>query len=314
MRRTLIAVLLLCGAARHASADTPVAVLENLQFHSSFWMNLHHALYAAAWDRRPDDGSRAVSRRPVGPLPSSLSAPFSTAERAAWTAAIDYYDRHVADRDLLRGRGMTELKTALAAELRSVLERAAPVYRRHFWPAHDRSNRAWIEDTAGRLRSLLPDIVREHERLYGRRWFESPVRVDVVWIGRSYTSLPPHATVDASEAALREWTRVEIVLHEVSHALILPIQRLLDEALGDRRDKHPALWHVIQFYLSGTALQRQLRSRGIEYTPYLYSTGLFDRAWSQYRKPIEEIWATYVRGEITRAQAIERTVAAVAPR
>ena len=39
--------------------------------------------------------------------------------------------------------------------------------------------------------------------------------------------------------------------------------------------------------------------------------GLFDRAWPQYRKPLEDNWAPYVRGEITRAQAIERTLAAL---
>jgi hypothetical protein len=31
----------------------------------------------------------------------------------------------------------------------------------------------------------------------------------------------------------------------------------------------------------------------------------------QYRKPVEEQWAPYVRGEITRDQAIERLVAAI---
>ena len=44
---------------------------------------------------------------------------------------------------------------------------------------------------------------------------------------------------------------------------------------------------------------------------YLYSEGLFDRAWPQYRKPVEDSWTPYVRGDITREQAIQRTVAAV---
>jgi hypothetical protein len=54
-----------------------------------------------------------------------------------------------------------------------------------------------------------------------------------------------------------------------------------------------------------------LRDRGVDYTPYMYSTGLFDRAWSHYRKPVDEHWGRFIRGEIARAQAIERTVAAV---
>jgi hypothetical protein len=51
--------------------------------------------------------------------------------------------------------------------------------------------------------------------------------------------------------------------------------------------------------------------RGIEYRKFLESEGLFDRAWPQYRKPLEDNWAPYVRVEITRAQAIERTLAAL---
>ena len=83
------------------------------------------------------------------------------------------------------------------------------------------------------------------------------------------------------------------------------------EALGDRAKEHGGLWHVIQFYQTGTALQRILRTRNIDYSPYMYSTGLFDRAGSHYRKPVEDSGALDVRGEITRARAIERLVAAV---
>ena len=66
--------------------------------------------------------------------------------------------------------------------------------------------------------------------------------------------------------------------------------------------------------MTGSALRHALLARGIDYTPYLYSTGLFDRAWSQYRRAIEEQREPYVRGESTRAQAIERTIAAITVR
>ena len=132
--------------------------------------------------------------------------------------------------------------------------------------------------------------------------------------GRAYTTLDPvtHATVSPAEGSgLTGWTGVEIVLHEVSHELILPTERLFAAALGDRLGAHGVLWHVVQFYLTGAALKRALQTRGIDYTPYMYSTGLFDRAWSRYRAAIETHWERYVRGEITRTEAVERTVAAV---
>jgi len=114
MSRSAFASLLLLGlcVTRPAFADTPVAVVANLGFHSAFWINLHHTLYAAAWARRPDTGSRRL----IGPMPAPLVAPVSDDERTAWDAAVDYYDRNVADRDLLTGQGMARMKVALAAE------------------------------------------------------------------------------------------------------------------------------------------------------------------------------------------------------
>ena len=319
MRPLAALCLVLSAFAGLSFADMPVTSVANLDLHSAFWVNLHHTLYGAAWARRP----QTSERRLMEPLPAPLTAVLSNDERTSWDAAVDYYERNLADQDLLRGKNMTQIKRALAAEhlggegvtkdLRAVLELAAPIYRRHFWPAHDRLNRAWIQETAALLRSIAPEIVKEHERLYGRPWFSSPVRVDIVWVGRAYTSLNPvtHATVSPAEKKLTGWTAVEIVLHEVSHELILLIDSELDKALGSRRQELGALWHIVQFYQTGLALQRVLQARKIEFTPYMYSTGLFDRAWSRFRKPVEEHWTPYVRGEITRAQAIERTIAAL---
>jgi hypothetical protein len=318
MRHSLLAVVLLLSWIQPAAADEAVVTVANLEFHSAFWPNLHHLLYGSAWARRPKTGARRLMPDLPVPLPETLSSE----ERAVWDEAAAYYDRNLASRDLLMGRGMEEINSALAAEdlgsaavgaeLRAILERTAPIYRRHFWPAHDRSNREWIQATVERLRTIEKEIVGAQMRLYGRAWFTAPVRVDIVWIGRAYTSLfPTHATVSPAEGPLTGWTGVEIVLHEVSHELILDTEKQMAEAFGDAWKEHGVLWHVVQFYLTGSALARILASRGIEYRQYLYSEGLFDRAWSQYRKAVEDSWTPYVRGEITRAEAIQRTVAAV---
>jgi hypothetical protein len=314
-----VPVLLLSAFPAEHAVGVPVTTVANVEFHSAFWVNLHHTLYAAAWSKRPDTGGRRL----VPPLPSPLDAPLGRGERAAWDSAVAYYDRELANRDLRTGRGMTEIKRALAADdmgadavgpaLRAVLEQAAPVYRKHYWTPHDRSNRDWIDSTATLFRSIEREIVTSHERLYGRPWFSAPVRVDVVWAGRAYTTLNPltHTTVSPAERSISGWTGLEIVLHELGHELIVPTDRVLSDALGARRENHRDLWHTIQFYLTGAALQRVLAARGIEYAPYMYSTGLFDRAWRRYRPTVEEHWGAFVRGEITQREAIERTVAAL---
>lgn len=305
------------------AADAAVGDMASLRFYSSFWMNLHHTLFAAAWARRPGAGTLTAL---AGRLPVPLDAPLSAQERAAWDGAVAYYDREVASRDLLFGRGMEALKMAIVsgnlgsdavgADLRAALEAAAPVYRKHYWPGQDGANVAWIEAAIARLRAIAPEVIPQLETLYRVTWFSSPVRVDVVWVGNrqgAYTTIgpPPHITISSGQQETSPWTAPEIVFHEASHLLVQPVRDALTRALGDRVNDHGQLWHVVQFYITGAVVQQVLRRRGVEYEPYLYSTGLFDRAWSRYRKVVEESWKPYVEGQSTLEQAIARTIQGV---
>jgi hypothetical protein len=197
-------------------------------------------------------------------------------------------------------------------ELRRVLEAAAPVYRKHFWPAHDRANRAWIERTVEGVRTVAPEVISRLTKLYSKAWFTSPVRIDVVWVGNRQgayaTDGPTHATISSGAANNTGWSAVEIVFHEISHILIEPIEKRLATALGPGLRDHGVLWHVVQFYVTGQVVRDVLATRGISYIPYMDSTGLFDRAWSRYRAAVERNWRPYIDGRITVEQAVTGTV------
>lgn len=316
-------VMLLLPALWAAAPPQPppagVVEVANLQFRSDPLYNLHHVLYAAAWARRVDAGARMSN---AGALPSPLDAPFTDDERKTWSSAIDYYDKNLAGHALLSQK-MIGVKDALAfgrlesddvgKELRDVLMSALPIYTRHFWPSHDRANREWIAATSAQLREIAPAVTPRLAKLYGLPWFTSPVRVDVVWVGNragGYTTEgpPPHATLLSRDPNCVGWTAVEMVFHETSHALIQPIEQKLTQALGDGQREHGVLWHVVQFYVAGAVVKDVLRARGIDYTPYLYSTGLFDRAWPRYRQAVETNWQPYVDGKVTLDDAVAGTV------
>jgi hypothetical protein len=198
-------------------------------------------------------------------------------------------------------------------DLSDILTGALPVYTRRFWPSHDRANREWITATAGSVRDVAPDVIARLEKMYGVKWFTTPVRIDLVWVGNrqgGYTTIgpPPHATIWSLDPNTTGWLAVEIVFHEISHALIFPIREKLERALGERARDHNELWHVVQFYVTGASLQQVLKARGIDYVPYMYATGLFDRAWSRYRRPVESNWQPYVDGTVTLDEAIAGTV------
>lgn len=325
----IAAALAARSAAPRAQAPAAESVAEalSLRLHSAFWTNLHHILFAEAWRRRNVPELRSLA----GALREPLTGDLTADERAAWERAVAYYDRELAAKDLLFDETMDLIRVALldgggqlpsrglTPEHRDVLAAAAPVYRAHWWPAHDRANREWIAAVVPRLRSLAPAVPNRLAALYGTPWFTRPVRVDVVRVGNrqgAYTSTEPtpaHVTISSSAADAQEWAAAEILFHEASHALVDPISSAIRvEARLSGKQTGP-MWHVALFYLTGEVVRQSLAARGVTYTPYLYKTGLFDRAWPQFKPAVETQWAPYVRGETTLEEAVKKMVAAYQP-
>jgi hypothetical protein len=298
-----------------------VAEVASLQFHSAFWPNLHHTLYVAAWDRR------ASGRRLAGTFPEPLTGDLTPDERAAWEAAVAYYDRELASLDLLFSnrlagsvrRAMIEAGGTpggnLEAAHREALGAAAPVYRKYWWPIHDRANRAWIADVAPLTKEIAKEVTARLASLYQTPWFTEPVRVDIVragnWQGAYTLNRPTHVTIASGDSDASGWNGVDVVFHEVSHTLILRIQHLI-EAEARAAGKQPGtLWHALQFVMTGEVVREALAARKVDFTSYVYRTGLIDRAWGTFRQPLEREWMPYIQGKISLEEAIKRLVAAV---
>jgi hypothetical protein len=326
MRRHLACVLvgvsLQAGQAR--AADTPIAEVTQLRMYSSFWMNLHHFLYASAWAKRP----AAPGVRPLAmPLPKDAAVSMTPEEQTTWDNAVAVYDRDLASRNLLFDFGMNAIKRGLVdrddqltgapfdQELRSVFLSTAPIYRKYWWPAHDAANRAWINEAGKRTAMVAPAIIPRLASLYGVTWFTTPVRVDVVRAGMSqgaYTSNnPTHIVVASGDSSYDNWASTEMLFHESSHGLIQKVQGAVNAALKTSNRRTDDLWHVVLFYTAGEVTRQQLAKDGIEYKPYLYATGLFDRAWPRFRVPVEQHVQAYIDGKITLEQMAANLAAAI---
>ena len=278
-------------AGTSLASDIPVAAVSNLRIYSSFWQNLHHFLYVSAWARRTiSAGTRSLAM----PLPPGSDVSMTSDEKATWDKAVAVYDREFASKDLLFDRGMTMIKLGLSDrddaltdaplddELKLLLMSVAPIYRTYWWPAHDAANRAWIDDAVRRTRTYAPAIIARLTTLYGVPWFATTVRVDVVRVGKSqgaYTSnSPTHIVVASADDSYGQWSSVEMLFHESSHGLIEKVSAAVNRALAASKKPPNDLWHVVLFYISGEITRQELAKDGVEYTPYLYATGLFDRA------------------------------------
>ena len=104
---------------------------------------------------------------------------------------------------------------AITDEHRGYLLAAAPVYRRPWWPQHDRAIRGWIEDGSSRIRQTGS---RPRERLIAlleTQWFPAPVQIEIPYYGRTWTTLRPVVTTLAvMDTAYAAWAGGEMVFHE----------------------------------------------------------------------------------------------------
>src|ERR1041384_6813460 len=146
----LVAVVLVCGVLGQSAPQTK-AKQTIFIFHSDeFWLNLHHFLYVLG---RAENKTRDASRSAVVNAPKDQDAglaKLSEAERATGRKAVAFYANDFSKKDAVFDEPLPAITNALAQAgaakslagvkidpaLVAILERAAPVYRKVWWPAH----------------------------------------------------------------------------------------------------------------------------------------------------------------------------------
>ena len=314
MNRSLAVAIVCLLAAGPAAAQERVTSVADLHFYSSFWMNLHHRLHADARDKK---NRVDVSR-------------WSAEDRAAWNSALEVYARELAQHDLRTGKDMTIISGRLSGagnslaslglgdDHRRALEGVAPVYRARLWPEDDKRNRAWIEDMTRRLQRISARVLPQLEAFYRTPWYSATrtARVDIVYVGDArggYTWVYPdvHTVIDAADATYQGWLGVEMTLHEASHGLTDSLIAGLENAGRAAKKDAGVLGHPVQFFVVGEIMKRTLAADGVTFTSYLYETGLFDRAWAQYKRAIETYIGAWLDKRLDWNEAIVRLVAAI---
>ena len=308
--RTFIALMTAAIAIAGAPAGAQAPFFD---FHSAFWVNLHHYLHALS--------------RSGGPLNESLPDSATASEREIWTAAVASYRERFGKRSLLfddelvtanlelmRLESSATLSATVPASMRTVLTSAAPIYRAHVWSAHDKANRATIAAAQDLVAKYGATIAPRLAASFDSTWPSQPIRVDVVHDagppGNAYTvSEPTHITMAASDPRYRGIDLLEILFHEASHRWDATLMREVDEAAKPLNRRPPRdLWHALLFFNAGAITSETLAAAGIrDYQMYADKQKLFGRVW-QIRPAIARHWPAFLAGTITRKEAIARIV------
>jgi hypothetical protein len=332
--------------AQTSNVESPLPVFE---LHSGFWVNLHHFLYLQARLLKGNSSPPETARGAAQPdeLPASLTD-FPATDIRAWQDAIAFYSKDLAGRDLLlngdmeiinnqlsimeacpdlEGKTTPLCKSGLRQDLVAALERAAPVYRAHWWALQDRANREWIAQVAPMIQKMGVELSGQLADVYQRPWPSQRLRVDVVWYGGpfgAYTSLDPvHLTISSHDPRNRNVYGFEVLFHEASHAVAGAVTSAIAREFRERDKPIPRdFWHALLFYTTGEIVRRDVEYGTMKFTdeksdppsaylPYAARFGLYSGSWEHFRGLLDLYWLPYLDGKVSFDTAIARLAAAM---
>lgn len=301
------------------------------EFHSGFWINLHHFLYEQALLRK-----RAAGSGQSATMPTSLKTQLPVEQRQQWDAALDYYTNAMIQRDFVRDEGMITMndqlaeaegapdlrRSGLTSELVKILESVAPLYRARWWPQHDRANRFWIVVVTPMVQQFSGTLIHQLTAAYKGRWPTDPIRVDVVeyanWAGAFTTfgsGQKVHITI-STDPGNQGFAALELLFHESSHWMVGPrngavARAIARECQAQNKPIPDGLWHAIIFYTAGEFTRRNFSEYGVtDYVPVAYR-GLYARAWPNLQRPLELYWQPYLEGKVDFDKAMSNLINAL---
>jgi hypothetical protein len=280
----LTLVLLMPAAAMAQQSGSAYGPLPVFEFHSGFWINLHHMLYYEAKQRgTPAPASQKGSTPPQIRLKTMKDAAtaLSSAERLAWDSSVEYYAANYANKDLLFNNDLILLKdqlgdfedcdelsgtrkktcdAGLPPKVTQALEAAAPVYRAHLWPDQDRANRRWVARVAPLVEEQGVGISQRLADIYQTKWPKEKIRVDVsayAYPSGAYTTLDPlRVTISSIDTRNQGDEAFEVLFHEASHGIAEPVQSAIVRECRQRDKAIPRdLWHALIFYTTGEVIR-----------------------------------------------------------
>ena len=297
-------------------------------FHTDeFWLNLHHFLYVLG---RAENKERDTAREAVAGAPADQESGLQKLyadEQKIWREAVAFYAAGPSKKDVVFDATMPPLTNSLVraggaklltgtdvdAAVASILQRAAPIYRKAWWQKHQEANRNWHKRTQQLIERHGADVLAFITRAYKLEWPTAgfPVHLSAYtnWAG-AYSTAGNLLVVASQSPGVQGLYALETVFHEAMHQWDRPIFEVLrQEAIKQNKVIPRGLSHSIIFYTAGEAV-RSVAARAGEpgYVPYAEKFGVWERGMKQFKGPLESVWKPYLDGKGTRDEALAALV------
>jgi hypothetical protein len=318
---TFPAAFLLTLAAESATAPPPAPPRESPVFRfetDELWLNLHHFLYVLGRaEAKTKDAAREAVVRAPGEARQGLAG-LTEEERKIWTEAVHAYAAGPSQKDAVFDAGLAAATRALAAAddapalpatgldpgAVAALERAAPIYRKAFWPAHRAANREWLAQMEPLLARHGPEVFAFVRHAYGMPWPVGGYAIHLSryanWAG-AYSTEGDLLVVATGTPATRGLHGLEIVFHESMHQWDDAMEALLaDAAKRAGKPVPPALSHALVFFTAGEAVRHAVP----QHVPYAEAFRVWDRGLQPMRAALVERWKPWLLGKGSRDEAL----------
>ncbi len=320
MRSKILIIFILCCASSPLTYGQ-IAETTYFEFHSNFWVNLHHFLYEKASNEQKgklEEDRLAFEETGEKEAISNLSPK----DQEILEKAISYYRDYMISQSLFRK--LPSLTYALSQEgetivakgeispsLADALNLVAGPYRQHIWPVHDDYNKKVLSLHLDKIRKMEPSVISKMEELSLNEFPNSEkVRIDLSayasWSG-AYTITDPFfniyissldPTSDASEF-------IETVFHESTHLLFRygsPFRELSYNTAQELKVEQPrSFWHACLFYLCGKVVQQELQQFGIEHELVMDTKNIFSKVSTT---TFRDSFDLYISGELSAKEAL----------
>jgi hypothetical protein len=294
---------------------------EYFEFHSNYWINLHHFLYQQAQGSQAqklmEDGNQLLN---IGE--DSIRSTLSFSETEKLTSAIEYYKTH------LIGRSLSELgnmhiwleaqsykgpitDTIFTAVYATTLNDFSPVYKMHYWPKHNAQNSLVLNTHIGIIRQIEKEAISRLEQLSGYSWPGIKVKVELTAYANyagAYTVTKPGMAIFISslDPFSLQSEFIETVFHEGSHLLFtqesLFRSKIYFRSQEMKMEFPKNLWHAGQFYLCGQLIKDLLKPFGTNHTLSMDLKKIF----INYNKPLfRQVLEKYYKGEVSLESTVD---------
>jgi hypothetical protein len=290
-------------------------------FHTDeFWLNLHHFLYVLG---RVENKERDAGREAVKNAPAEQDAALTrlnAKEGTTWREAVAWYAAGPSKKDLIFDDDLSAItervaaagsaKTAVGVDsvFAAVLERAAPVYRKAWWPRHHAANRAWVAETEVLVQKygaqVLAFILDRYRLAWPAKGYPIHVSGFANWAG-AYSVTDRLLVVSSLSVGNKGPGGMESVFHESMHQWDVQIEAALEvQAKAAGQPVPGGLSHALIFYTAGEAVRRVVPN----YTTFAETAGIWQRGLARFKPILDEVWKPYLDGHGTRDEAFAKLI------